>query len=183
MCNRRGLLQGNIVKVDYIEANLTDKNAEFKPNACRWEFPNRGFPTVLLCSISDYPTLLSERGQNPTHPCTHWAFGIVLYAPARFISNTRDALIHEWREWGDPETKAHTITSVSAKYRSGFVYRIKQRMRFDTPVAVRVKKGNYGDGWINPEDLELCNAINLPAWTRVPAQVRRILAAERGGRR
>jgi hypothetical protein len=54
---------------------------------------------------------------------------------------------------------------------------------FDTPVAVRVKKRNYGDGWIKPEDLELRNAIKLPAWTRVPAQVRRILAAERAGQR
>ena len=51
------------------------------------------------------------------------------------------------------------------------------------PVAVRVKKRNYGDGWIKPEDLELRNAIKLPAWTRVPAQVRRILAAERAGQR
>jgi len=186
MCNRSGLLQGNIVKLDYIEANLTDKNAEFKPNAsrCRWAFPSRGFATALLCSMSDYQTLQSERGMfYPTHPCTHWAFGIVLYAPARFISNTRDALIHEWRAWGDTETRARTITSLSAKYSSGFVYRIKQRILFDTPVAVRVKKRNYGDGWIKPEDLELRNAIKLPAWTRVPAQVRRILAAERAGQR
>jgi hypothetical protein len=32
-CNRRGLLQGNIVKLAYIESTLRDKNAEFTPKA------------------------------------------------------------------------------------------------------------------------------------------------------
>ena len=30
-CSRRGILQGNIVKLDYVQANLVDKDCEFKP--------------------------------------------------------------------------------------------------------------------------------------------------------
>jgi hypothetical protein len=150
----------------------------------KWPFPCRRFPTHLLCSMSDYPTLHVERDMHyRTYLCNHWAFGIVLYEPSRFISNTRNGLMHEWRDLTEHETRARTIKSLSAKYGCGFVYRIKKRILFETPVTVRAAKRNYGDGWIKPEDLELRSAIRLPAWTRVPASVRKIMASDRGGGR
>ena len=85
-CSRRGILQGNIVKLDYVQANLVDKDCEFKPagSLCRWAFPKRGAPTLLMCSISDYPkTQRPGQGCYPPHPCTHWAFGIVLSCTSR----------------------------------------------------------------------------------------------------
>ena len=81
-CSHRGILQGNIVKLDYVQANLVDKDCKFKPagSLCQWAFPKRVAPTLLLCSISDYPrTQRPGEGCYPPHPCFHWAFGIVLY--------------------------------------------------------------------------------------------------------
>ena len=129
--------------------NLVDKDCEFKPagSLCRWAFPKRGAPTLLMCSISDYPkTQRPGQGCYPPHPCTHWAFGIVLYEQARHISNTKHDLLHEWRSWRNHILRVQTISRLAAKYPSGYVYRIRQRLLFPAPVAVRVTKRNYGDG-------------------------------------
>ena len=181
-CSRRGILQGNIVKLDYVQANLVDKDCEFKPagSLCRWAFPKRGAPTLLMCSISDYPkTQRPGQGCYPPHPCTHWAFGIVLYEQARHISNTKHDLLHEWRSWRNHILRVQTISRLAAKYPWGYVYRIRQRLLFPAPVAVRVTKRNYGDGWLRSQDIELRTAIPLPPWTRVPSSVRKTLARER----
>ena len=53
------------------------------------------------------------------------------------------------------------------------------RMLFDEPVAVRVTRRNYGDGWVRAEHVELRNAVSLPAWTRVPQPIRRAMARAR----
>jgi len=181
-CNRRGILQGNIVKLDYVHANLTDKNCEFKPpgSRCKWAFPTTGAPTILLCSMSDYPKIeLPGQGCYPPHPCTHWAFGIVLYEQARFISNTKEQLPHEWRAWGDHHLRDTTIKRLGAQHRTGYVYGIRKRLLFPTPVAVRVTERNYGDGWIRSQDIELRTAIELPPWTRCSLPVRKVLAKDR----
>ena len=181
-CSRRGIMQGNIVRLEYIEANLRTKDAEFKPWAsrCRWSFPSRGAPTLLLCSMSDYPELGRDRGMYyPLYPNTHWAFGIVLYEQPRVVHNTKRDLVHEWRRWADQTARAATIKGLASKYPSGLAYRIRQRVMFDAPVPVRALVRNYGDGWIKAEHLELRHAINLPAWTRASLALRETLAQDR----
>ena len=173
------MVQACIVKLEYITANLTCKNAEFKPSAskCRWTFPRKGAPTILVCSTSDYATRAgTEKRRYPTHPCTHWAYGIVDYSRPVTIRNLRQDLAREWADWHDAALRAATIDKLAKKYRSGLVYRIKNRMLFDEPVAVRVTRRNYGDGWVRAE---LRNAVSLPAWTRVPQPIRRAMARAR----
>ena len=181
-CSRRSVVQACIVKLEYITANLTCKNAEFKPSAskCRWTFPRKGAPTILVCSTSDYATRAgTEKRRYPTHPCTHWAYGIVDYSRPVTIRNLRQDLAREWADWHDAALRAATIDKLAKKYRSGLVYRIKNRMLFDEPVAVRVTRRNYGDGWVRAEHVELRNAVSLPAWTRVPQPIRRAMARAR----
>ena len=176
------MVQACIVKLEYITANLTCKNAEFKPSAskCRWTFPHKGAPTILVCSTSDYATRAgTEKRRYPTHPCTHWAYGIVDYSRPVTIRNLRQDLAREWADWHDAALRAATIDKLAKKYRSGLVYRIKNRMLFDEPVAVRVTRRNYGDGWVRAEHVELRNAVSLPAWTRVPQPIRRAMARAR----
>ena len=91
-----------------------------------------------------------------------------------------------WNRAGDARTpsaadvlRSGTPAGSPKKYRSGLVYRIKNRMLFDEPVAVRVTRRNYGDGWVRAEHVELRNAVSLPAWTRVPQPIRRAMARAR----
>ena len=91
----------------------------------------------------------------------------------------RQDLAREWADWHDAALRAATIDKLAKKYRSGLVYRIKNRMLFDEPVAVRVTRRNYGDGWVRAEHVELRNAVSLPAWTRVPQPIRRAMARAR----
>jgi hypothetical protein len=163
-------------------SNLVDKDCEFKPagSLCRWAFPKTGAPTLLLCSISDYPRIHRPcEGCYPPHPCTHWAFGIVLYEKARRISNTKEQLPHEWRAWKDHNLRNQTISRLGAQYPSGHVYRIRKRLLFPAPVSVRVTQRNYGDGWIRSQDIELRTAIQPPSWTGWPLLVRKVLAKDR----
>ena len=67
------------------------------------------------------------------------------------IRNLRQDLAREWADWHDAALRAATIDKLAKKYRSGLVYRIKNRMLFDEPVAVRVTRRNYGDGWVRAE--------------------------------
>ena len=94
-------------------------------------------------------------------------------------TDTKQCLQREWRRWADQAARASTIKRLASKYTSGVVYRIRHRILFDTPIAVRVRRRNYGDGWVKAEDIELRSAIELPGWTRVPPHVRAALARER----
>ena len=171
---------GNMVRWDYILENLSTKPSEFKPPAskCRWPLPAGGAPTVLLCSTRDHKQLLEEYGLHPPpFPCTHWATGVVRYMQPSPIQATRAALASEWANWRAPDNLKHeTIHRLAAKHACGFAYRITKRELFEYPVAVRVTRRNYGDGWVRAQDLELRCAIRLPAWTGVDTSVRHALA-------
>ena len=116
-----------------------------------------------------------KRWRQPAELC----HGIVDYSRPVTIRNLRQDLAREWADWHDAALRAATIDKLAKKYRSGLVYRIKNRMLFDEPVAVRVTRRNYGDGWVRAEHVELRNAVSLPAWTRVPQPIRRAMARAR----
>ena len=103
-----------------------------------------------------------------------------MYDRPRDIHDTKQCLAREWNRWADPAARAATIKRLAGKYKTGVVYRIRHRILFDAPVAVRVRTRNYGDGWVKAQDTELRSSIELPEWTRAPPALRAALARERG---